>query len=393
LLSCQLLTDIDHTLRYAKENHDEPFGGINMIFAGDLYQYAPVSGTPLYISVQPKKTESNESLKAKLGRITWQSINAVIELSEQKRMESDPEYASAVLRLRTRQCTFEDACLFNSRVLYSDNQDWGITMDSRHTDISTVILTTNAERELLSAQKANAQVSQPNAYKNQLSLSPVFAATDKIDDNLIVDLTLRKKLLDINVAGNRDDKQLPGFLHLFIGMPVILRKKNISVDLKITNGAQGEVVDILSHSDSCNMECIDLVLVKFKDSPVKLPHLNEGVFPIRPITSTFPVKFGDTVKKISRTQIPLQPAYCVTGHFAQGRTLSAVVVDLRLGSFHAYVAASRPNTRSGLYIMHPVSLEDLNHPLPHELEEDATRLSKLETETLRKFNCQTDQTI
>jgi hypothetical protein len=41
LLSLQLLADIDHALRYAKERPDLWFGGVNVIFVGDFYQYPP----------------------------------------------------------------------------------------------------------------------------------------------------------------------------------------------------------------------------------------------------------------------------------------------------------------------------------------------------------------
>lgn len=47
LLDQELLSQIDHTLRLAK-NSDEYFGGIVVIFAGDFFQYPPVGGSPLY---------------------------------------------------------------------------------------------------------------------------------------------------------------------------------------------------------------------------------------------------------------------------------------------------------------------------------------------------------
>ncbi|KAI6025291.1 DNA helicase Pif1 like protein, partial [Pisolithus microcarpus] len=48
LLSLELIADIDHALRFAKEKPDLWFGGMVIIFSGDFFQYPPVGGSPLY---------------------------------------------------------------------------------------------------------------------------------------------------------------------------------------------------------------------------------------------------------------------------------------------------------------------------------------------------------
>ncbi|KAJ3916684.1 hypothetical protein F5877DRAFT_4210, partial [Lentinula edodes] len=90
------------------------FGGINIIFSGDPFQYPPV-GTSLYTPIRSSGKQSEDELMRRLGRMAWKSINAVVELHEQKRMEDDPEYAAAVSRLRIRECIKSDVELFNSR--------------------------------------------------------------------------------------------------------------------------------------------------------------------------------------------------------------------------------------------------------------------------------------
>ncbi|KAG1811783.1 uncharacterized protein BJ212DRAFT_1465471 [Suillus subaureus] len=44
----------------------------------------------------------------------------------------------------------------------------------------------------------------------------------------------------------RSTRSLPGCLPLYVGMPVILRLRNLSTDLGVTNGAQGFVRKILT---------------------------------------------------------------------------------------------------------------------------------------------------
>ncbi|KAF6746379.1 hypothetical protein DFP72DRAFT_754896, partial [Ephemerocybe angulata] len=93
-----------------------PFGGISVIFSGDFYQYPPVAGTALWMPISSQLRSSPTEIQKRLGRMTWKTVDTVVDLYEQKRMANDPDYAAAVLRLRTRTCTFDDVALFNSRV-------------------------------------------------------------------------------------------------------------------------------------------------------------------------------------------------------------------------------------------------------------------------------------
>jgi hypothetical protein len=63
LLSEQLLSEIDHALRYAKEKTDEWFRGINFILAGEFYQYPPVGGSPLYEPIGQSTKINDDNLK------------------------------------------------------------------------------------------------------------------------------------------------------------------------------------------------------------------------------------------------------------------------------------------------------------------------------------------
>ena len=128
LVSCELLSELDSALRFAKERGDEWFGGITVIFAGDFYQYPPVAGTALYTPISAYSNQSNEEIRKQLGRMAWKTVNSVVSLTEQERMKGDPEYGAAVQRLRIRECTFEDVELFNSRVIKSATKEDGVDM-------------------------------------------------------------------------------------------------------------------------------------------------------------------------------------------------------------------------------------------------------------------------
>jgi len=114
LLSLQLLADINHALRFAKERPDMWFGGVAVIFAGDFFQYPPVGGTPLYSPILPYASQTDDEIKKRLGRLAWKTVDTIVSLNEQERMKMDPEYGDVIRRLRVRQCTQDDVELFNS---------------------------------------------------------------------------------------------------------------------------------------------------------------------------------------------------------------------------------------------------------------------------------------
>ena len=382
LLSAQLLCEIDHALRYAKECPKEWFGGVTIIFAGDFYQYPPVVGTALYTPISMYTGQSNDEIQRRLGRMAWKTIDTVVELTEQQRMKDDQEYANAVQRLRTRQCHFEDVELFNSRMMKSVNCPDGVDMGLAENQDAAMIVNTNHLREVLNVEKARSVCSHTG---NDLLLC---AAQDIPSEQIVLSKLEHEQLLRINFSSSKYQGSLPGYLPLYVDMPVILRMRNLSTDLKITNGAQGYIRKISLAVSPQGLTYCSCAIVEFPDSPVKLQGLPQGFFPITPVTFSFTASFiqeadGKPRKmKFSRHQLPIQPGFAVTGHSAQGKTLPKVGVHLHEGGFGAYVAASRAKSRNGLCITQPVRLNDLNKPLPHDLFAEVRRFEVLANNTL-----------
>ena len=64
--------------------------------------------------------------------------------------------------------------------------------------------------------------------------------------------------------------------------------------------------------------------VKFEDADWKLEGANEpGLYPVLPNSRTWKLDKGrkHAVLKVSRKQIPLTPAFAITAHASQGKTL------------------------------------------------------------------------
>jgi hypothetical protein len=151
LLSLQLLAQIDHALRYAKERPDTWFGGVTIIFAGDFYQFPPVGGTPLYTPIAAYAGQTDNEIQKRLGWLAWKTVSVVITLSKQQRMKDDVEYGLAVNRLRKRECTQDDVDVFNSRVMKTSYRPEGVDLSSIDHKRATAVVTTNELREVLNA--------------------------------------------------------------------------------------------------------------------------------------------------------------------------------------------------------------------------------------------------
>lgn len=379
LLSEQLMSKIDHALRYATERPDEWFGGINVIFAGDFFQYPPICATPLYTPISDRNGRGKDDVPRRLGRLAWKTVNAVISLTEQERMKGDPEYARAVNNLRIRQCSQQDIDLFNSRVIKSVDNPNGVDMSANDKVNSTAIVSTNLLRENINARKARANCQGPN--------SPTLITCGARDDIVSGPCSseIIKHLLNMNMSKLTADGALPGFVPLYVGMPVILRHKNISTELHITNGSQGIVRQINTEQTSYGITYAKTIIVEFPKSKATFADLPDHYFPIVPISWSFAMKFNGELIRVNRHQVPIQPAFAVTGHSAEGKTLPNVLVNLHEGGFAAYVAASRPTSRNGLCLTRPVTLEMLNRPIPYDLQIENKRLGIMEHNTLVKY--------
>lgn len=153
LLAQQLNSEIDHALRYATERPDEWYGGIQVIFSGDFYQYPPIGGTALYTLIPFSSGQTNDHIAWRLGRLAWKTINMVVSLTEQERMKGDPEYGKAVNNLRTRQCGLYDVELFNSRLVMSNSNKNGVDMSIDENDKACAIVNTNLLCETINMRK------------------------------------------------------------------------------------------------------------------------------------------------------------------------------------------------------------------------------------------------
>ena len=152
-----------------------------------------------------------------------------------------------------------------------------------------------------------------------------------------------------------------GTLPLAIGMRVALTEHIDRSDGKqLLRGTVGTVRSWVWEADSPRPS---IVYVKFEDVDWQLEGTEEpGIYPIIPKKNQWHLDKGRKTKilKVMRTQLPLTPAYAMTAHSSQGKTLRAVLLDLnvdkRVDPTIGTVAATRVRSREDVLIMRPFPL-------------------------------------
>ncbi|KAJ3878155.1 hypothetical protein F5879DRAFT_766582, partial [Lentinula edodes] len=102
MLGCRFMLKISRALGKAKQN-ELPFGGINIIFAGDFAQLGPVRDPRLFSFVDTTKVGTVSGQEAVFGKLLWLSVTTVVLLTVVMRQEGECNrpFVELLQRLRT----------------------------------------------------------------------------------------------------------------------------------------------------------------------------------------------------------------------------------------------------------------------------------------------------
>ena len=209
---------------YGKSGSQDFFGGINMIFVGDLFQIPPVQQTKIF---DPRGL-------AALGINLWKDLVTFSELTDVVRSKGDQTFTNMCHRLRTGNHSNEDLAILKQRVIdklppISDLMD------------TMLLFSTNAKckdhnNKCVDYLKSKTELFQVNAFDkfsneqfNNNSKQPY-----KYDNKDIKDYICN----DINKTAG-----LPTSIALGVGARVMVRA-NIDVTNKICNGVCGTLKGI-----------------------------------------------------------------------------------------------------------------------------------------------------
>jgi hypothetical protein len=129
MLSCHNLFKISAQLAKGTNDHEEPFGGMNVIFVSDFAQLKPVKCASLYSGSVGTELQSRMSAKKQeetIGKTLWDQITTVVILQENMRQitqtPDDEKFCTALENMKYKVCTTEDVHFFCMRTA-SDQPD------------------------------------------------------------------------------------------------------------------------------------------------------------------------------------------------------------------------------------------------------------------------------
>ena len=374
MIGCKMLYQISEALIEAKGN-TSPFGGINLIVAGDFAQLPPVGESRLTASIDTSQSRqtSKRGQENVFGKLLWLSMNKVVILKQNMR-QSGPENAPLVdllTRLREGRCTNKDYELLSSRVLQNMNVDWGKWKNT------PIIVSENAQKDALNIRAAEAFARKTNQPLHW------YHAIDTHQRNIVTDPTLNAYLEKLNSGVTN---QRLGKIPLVIGMPVMITQ-NYDVENGIVNGCTGILKTIryqknaqgIRYATSCVVESSTIT-----GAPLSTLEPHQAVVLQDTITMTFRHPYSGKKCTIRRTQLPILPAFAMTAHKAQGQTMEKVLVDLESckGTESPYVMVSRVTSLEGLLILRPFKSSKIQCRLSEDTRKEFKRLEKLRLHTI-----------
>jgi len=311
MLRCDLLDCIDKFLRINRDAHSLPFGGVQMVFIGDLQQLPPV--------VRKEEAHIFNSVYKTPYFIGAYSLNECmlhsVELKKVYRQQ-DAEFISLLNSVRNGLAGDAELAALNKKV----------KRDFIPKSMSVYLTTTN---------KKAAEINRK--YLDQLENNKVVfhAETENIDEN---------------------SKALPAETELVLKRGAQIMMVNNDSKNRWVNGSIGIVEDIRPDINSDKM----LISVKFPNGRI------ENVEPYK--WELFKYKWNDALKQIETEsagffkQYPLKLSWAVTIHKSQGKTFDNVVIDMEYGAFapgQLYVALSRAVTFDGITLSRPLTKRDI----------------------------------
>ena len=309
MVRADMLDNIDYFLRINREN-PQPFGGVQMVFFGDLFQLPPVVSSEAEHQLFQTVYESPYFFSSWVFKEGY--IMEMIELRKVYRQENR-HFLRLLDAIRLNQLDYEDLEDLNERYIPS--------------------FKANGSYVTLSAR--NARVNSIN--KQELDRIPLPART-----------------YIAKVTGQFPEHLFPtaGVLQLKLGAQVMMVKND--PQKRFVNGTIGRVIDLANDKITVEVD---------EQSRIRRIEVEQMDWEI----VRFKLKDGDASQIETETigtfcQFPLKPAWAITIHKSQGQTFEKVIIDLGRGAFEhgqTYVALSRCRTLEGIVLSQAIRPRDI----------------------------------
>jgi ATP-dependent DNA helicase PIF1 len=301
MVRADLLDCVDKFLRLNGKTPEKTFGGVQMIFIGDLHQLPPV------VTSQEKEIFCSQYKSPYFfsAQFFEHFKMEFIELEKIYRQQ-ESQFISLLNSIRNKTTTDEDISLLNQRV--------------------------------------NPEYRTEETY---VYLTPKNVDAEAINEEKLSQLKGKMHRFQARIEGEFGKEYYPtrSILNLKVGSQVMM--VNNDYKNRWVNGTMGKVLAIKRYDDAV------AVVVELEDGE------EVKVYPYTWEIHRFFLKTGALQSEGigSFTQFPLVLAWALTIHKSQGKTFNKVILDIGAGSFmpgQVYVALSRCTTFEGLILKKPI---------------------------------------
>ncbi|KAF5367284.1 hypothetical protein D9615_010468 [Tricholomella constricta] len=407
MLSCRDLYAISARLAKVLSKPEVPFGGMNMIFAGDFAQLPPAMGgesVSLYSRTVGTSGVSLRDQESAIGKALWHQITTVVILRKNERQQKvspeDISFRRALENMRYKSCTPEDLAFLRSR-MSSALPGRSSIAEERFRNVS-VITSFNVDKDainVLGTQRFAEETDQQlvDFYSEDLVAPPedpkiqkqrkVAGKRARITKQLVEE-KMQKALWDSPHSSNT--KIIPGKLSLCVGLPVMIRQ-NAATELCITRGQEGFVHSWQSATGSHGQRILDTLFVRLSKppKPVDIPGLPRNVVPLtRSSVDTVCSLPDDSSLNVSRSQVEILPNFAMTEYASQGKTRESNVVHVNNSrSHHAiYTALSRGKSAQGTLLVQGFDARKVTGGASGALRQEFRELELLDNITQLRYD-------
>lgn len=299
MVRCDMLDAVDAVLRHVRRRHSERFGGVQVLFIGDMFQLPPVIKEQEWGFLK----EFYNSPYFFDSMVIKEEPPVYIEFSKIYR-QSEERFINVLNQVRDNELDDEGRNLLEKRFL----PDFKRTKDDGY-----IILTTHNEKA---------------RGKNETELNKLNADTF---------------IYNAEIEGDFSESAYPveGQLRLKVGSQVMFVKNDTDRIKRYFNGKIGAVTKLDNEK----------ILVQCKDEPDEIEVKKEKWENIRYSVDKTSRQLKEEVLG-SFTQYPLRLAWAITIHKSQGLTFEKVIIDAgeAFAPGQVYVALSRCTTLDGIVL-------------------------------------------
>jgi ATP-dependent DNA helicase PIF1 len=366
---------VDRVVRVLRENTHLPFGGLQLVLAGDFFQLPPVNA-------RRDGGDGGDAIFC-FQTDSWKhAVDAVVELTSSFRQAGDRSFEELLRRARVGACTTADFALLSTRLVVStaattlprqrrqqrprtsDDDDsfdfdvyFGNKSRSESNTVSAVATAVVADAGAGSTSTSGGVLVEPTRMHarrmnvdsiNEMKLAELSSSTEEVFYAHVACSVQRgggrdgvntEKRERLKKVADRLNTHAPVKMEmqLRVGAQVMLLW-NLDTENGLVNGSRGVIVRW--SRDSSGVKPV----VRFKRRP-------DVDVVIEPHTWEYKVEDAGLV---TLTQVPLQLAWAITVHKAQGLSMDCVEMALDESVFEhgqAYVALSRVTSLAGLHLL------------------------------------------